>query len=956
MDDSNKNKLIKLENLNKFKELIIEKIISPIVTNITNLQKSLENKAEKTHNHTIKDVTNLQTTLDSKAPEKYNLYYTGAISSKFKEKIIGTTDECGFVKSFRKQDNTDTCMPQYGSGVAWGQSDSFGMLYSNYEKPIAYVAGGSTNGLRWSKQLAWKDDITNLQTTLDSKASSTHNHDFNSLSNLPTTLSGYGITNVYTKTEINNKINSKTNVQSGEIITTNNDTIGYFKNIKINGNTRYKKSDKTYTDTWESGVSLESMGEKEKDSNNKYPIEIVSRGKNLCKYNNMVKTVTSPDGNIVARVPLEIGRDYFISGTSKKTGSIGVVDGFGGIIIFCSNVFYDINTNFNYNAVFKGDYGDAIIYENASVDLSKKIKASKKYLYFYVGSGFYNVTFQITNLQVEEGTQATNYEPYKEDKRTVLLDSPLRKVGTIADVLDLEKMKVTRNCGVKTLDGSETWGKESLTRTNTSLFYLSLTSSIFAKVGKCLSDKLSYNYNIYSTDEEGIRIDANGNLQISILKSKLATDNVTGFKTWLVSNNVTVVYQLATPITEDIEVSSNTLTDFATSCTLTIDNTIKGNIECNEVVGLIPSVEENGTRLANVEKSLENKAEKNHNHDNSYLKLSGGTMTGTIGFPQGVGIESATNAGKGLLKETSTSVNVGFTGKSIRLYGSSISYNDSSGNKYDIYHSGNLRVGGVNNIVNGGFTNGTNGYKPNENTTLTIVDDSASYTGKALKLICPKSNGGIFRWVSSASDSTKTTISFYAKKDSATSSLSITFGFEGIKMANAPLTDKWQRFALTIDAQQGQMLIYTLGAGTFFIHSIKVESGDRYTDWNYANQELVTTKDITTLFERNNGTINKNINTCFASSSGTFTAPEAGQYLVMCSGYKLSNSNMYIACVVGGENSNRNELYTTGSSGFTLITLSAKQTLMLYECPTGNISNTCISSNSAVNMLIARIK
>ena len=75
-------------------------------------------------------------------------------------------------------------------------------------------------------------------------------------------------------TPINNKIDSKTNVQSGEIITTNNDTIGYFKDIKINGNTRYKKSDGTYTDTWASGVSLESMGEKEKNSNGKYPIEV----------------------------------------------------------------------------------------------------------------------------------------------------------------------------------------------------------------------------------------------------------------------------------------------------------------------------------------------------------------------------------------------------------------------------------------------------------------------------------------------------------------------------------------------------------------------------------------------------------------------------------------------------------------------------------------------------------
>ena len=175
-------------------------------------------------------------------------------------------------------------------------------------------------------------------------------------------------------------------------------------------------------------------------------------------------------------------------------------------------------------------------------------------------------------------------------------------------------------------------------------------------------------------------------------------------------------------------------------------------------------------------------------------------------------------------------------------------------------------------------------------------------------------------------------------------------------MANAPLTDKWQRFALTIDAQQGQMLIYTLGAGTFFIHSIKVESGDRYTDWNYANQELVTTKDITTLFERNNGTINKNINTCFDSTSGTFTAPEAGQYLVMCSGYELSTSSMYIACAVSGTSGNQNKLYTTGSSGFTIITLSAKQNLKLFECPSGNINQSCISSDNSLNMLIARIK
>ena len=366
------------------------------------------------------------------------------------------------------------------------------------------------------------------------------------------------------------------------------------------------------------------------------------------------------------------------------------------------------------------------------------------------------------------------------------------------------------------------------------------------------------------------------------------------------------------------------------------------------------------TNITNLQKNLEGKAEKNHNHDNSYLKLSGGTITDNVDFANGKGLHGKDSKGTNqrmIVVGADDCCYLG--GTSIHTYvrsSDSPQYLDSSGNKYDIYHSGNLRVGGVNNIVNGGFTNGTNGYNPNENTTLTIVDDSASYTGKALKLICPSSNRGIFRWVSSASDSTKTTISFYAKKDSATSSLSITFGFEGIKMGKAPLTDKWQRFALTIDAQQGQMLIYTLGAGTFFIHSIKVESGDRYTDWNYANQELVTTKDIAVLFERNNGTINKNINTCFNNSDGKFTAPEAGQYLVMCSGYELSSSSSeYVACVLDSSSSNQNKLYTASSSGFTLITLNKGQTLTIYTATAGNMNKTCISTNTIVNMLIAKI-
>ena len=114
-------------------------------------------------------------------------------------------------------------------------------------------------------------------------------------------------------------------------------------------------------------------------------------------------------------------------------------------------------------------------------------------------------------------------------------------------------------------------------------------------------------------------------------------------------------------------------------------------------------------------------------------------------------------------------------------------------------------------------------------------------------------------------------------------------------------------------------------------------------------------KDISTLLVRNDGIINKNINNCFNSENGEFRANESGQYLIMCSGYELQNSSTYVACVVSGTSGNQNKLYTSGSSGFTFITLEKEQTLSLYTCVAGNINQECISSMPYVNMLIAKI-
>lgn len=53
---------------------------------------------------------------------------------------------------------------------------------------------------------------------------------------------------------------------------------------------------------------------------------------------------------------------------------------------------------------------------------------------------------------------------------------------------------------------------------------------------------------------EFINQSQNGNIfYINILKSKLTTQNVEGFKAWLKANSTTVIYQLDTPVTEIVE-------------------------------------------------------------------------------------------------------------------------------------------------------------------------------------------------------------------------------------------------------------------------------------------------------------------------------------------------------------------------------------------------------------------
>ena len=91
------------------------------------------------------------------------------------------------------------------------------------------------------------------------------------------------------------------------------------------------------------------------------------------------------------------------------------------------------------------------------------ITFSKDVYHVNLFSNGYNATtsqnkpINFTNIQIEEGTTATLYEPYKETNATVYLNSPLLK-GDRIEVVD-GKLCHYHRCCLKVLNGSESWFK-----------------------------------------------------------------------------------------------------------------------------------------------------------------------------------------------------------------------------------------------------------------------------------------------------------------------------------------------------------------------------------------------------------------------------------------------------------------------------------------------------------------
>lgn len=148
----------------------------------------------------------------------------------------------------------------------------------------------------------------------------------------------------------------------------------------------------------------------------------------------------------------------------------------------------------------------------------------------------------------------TPYEPYQGSKRSYILDEPLMRLpGGLCDEINADG-ELVRRVGKVVFDGSESgWSNDTTQDLElTKFFNIKISNKGNSGRQQHICDKFNYIGNAMATvgDIECIGSYTSDvrSINIRMLKSRLETKDVSGFKKWLSENPTTVYYELETPI------------------------------------------------------------------------------------------------------------------------------------------------------------------------------------------------------------------------------------------------------------------------------------------------------------------------------------------------------------------------------------------------------------------------
>lgn len=376
------------------------------------------------------------------------------------------------------------------------------------------------------------------------------------------------------------------------MLTINNTLDGYLKDVEIKGNTIQNASNL---------ADIRSVGDKI-EGQELYEIPVLSVGKNLidcAKFYGHTTSISTiqilKDANSIkingngsyasARIKLNLKKGEYIVSKDCVVTLGGTTTG---------RCFIYINNTHTYTLV------------NTKQSQKISLTSDSEVMIDLIGTWGEQTTFDATfNIQLEEGTVATPYEPYIENKLTILSPIPLEKVGDVADRLICKDgvCGVEKNVATVVLNGSESWTNSSIITTNTIRFLFNLGDNKYKVAPICDTFKGQ----LYTdADVEGAFIGGSTSLGISILKTKLATQDVAGFKAWLQANPITVKYVLTTPqfipLPYDQQIKLRT---FAGKTNISFGCEIEGTIKAQVPKSIGATVNTHTEQINNLNKELD---------------------------------------------------------------------------------------------------------------------------------------------------------------------------------------------------------------------------------------------------------------------------------------------------------------------------------------------------------------
>ena len=177
-----------------------------------------------------------------------------------------------------------------------------------------------------------------------------------------------------------------------------------------------------------------------------------------------------------------------------------------------------------------------------------------------VGNG--NVDNLKFKYQLESGSTATDYVPYKKETTNIYLDEPLRKIGDKSDYIDLKNGKIVRNVAYKMLNGTESWQK--FESTNVYQLYTSSLNLNGIKSSSAMSNLFPYGVTTDNRLENGIGsfLVTNGS-DFGVQLYGWQHLSIDDWKNWLTNDTLYFEYQLVIQNDETVSLPS-ILTDEST--------------------------------------------------------------------------------------------------------------------------------------------------------------------------------------------------------------------------------------------------------------------------------------------------------------------------------------------------------------------------------------------------------